>query len=77
MLDKHKSLLDRYAPLTLGPEPIAEYEVATKYDEVTRRCVFPIELFIYTTSRLFQRWYLRFKFAQIKYSFDFDVVKQT
>lgn len=45
MLDKQKSLLDRYTRATpistsLASQPIAEHEVTTKYTEVIRRLKF-------------------------------------
>ena len=36
-LDRHRTLLDRYLPLNLGPENDVSYEVENKYGELVQR----------------------------------------
>lgn len=36
-MDQHKTLLDRYLPVYMGPEPEVQYEVAHKFGELAAR----------------------------------------
>ena len=36
-LDTHKTLLDKYLPLSTAPENAVEYEVAHKYEQLVDR----------------------------------------